>query len=153
MIENNSFVVLSSSDKYSAIDELIRKAGIFSCLEDREHFIDLVHERERILSTGVGHGVAIAHGKLENLKCCHIALGWVKDGIYFDDRYPEKVRLLFVIASDPERQDEYLEAVSHILSWVHDEAFCSALKEGRLEDPKVRIFLAHLEAQEFLAME
>ena len=50
---------LASPDKYQAIGELIRRAPVFNCLPDRRAFEQSVLERERLQSTGLGHGVAV----------------------------------------------------------------------------------------------
>lgn len=149
MPEGYAFKKIHGGDKYSAIDEVIRSCGVFDDVEDRVAFIKAVHDRERIQSTGVGHGVAIAHGKVASIPSCRIALGWSREGIAFDDKYSEPVHLVFVIASSPSRQDEYIHAVSHILSWVHDDRFCRALKNGNFDDDEVRRFLGNMDAQRF----
>ena len=144
------FTRLESTDKYDAIDEVIFKCSIFDELEDKEKFIRAVHRRERLQSTGIGHGVAIAHGKLHHLDKCHIALGYSELGIVFDEHYPEPVQLVFVIASCQSRQGEYIHAVSNILSWVHDSSFREDLREGRMTD-QVVTFLSYLANQTFIA--
>ncbi len=142
------YCTLSSTEKFSAIDEVIGKCTVFDELDDKEKFIKAVHRREKIQSTGIGHGVAIAHGKLSHLEHCHIALGYSEDGIVFDENYPEPVSLVFVIASSLSRQAEYIHAVSNILSWVHDESFRNDLKTGA-RSKQVKAFFDMLKKQEF----
>ncbi len=143
------FCYLESTEKFSAIDEVINKCKVFDELKDKDKFVKAVHKREKIQSTGIGHGVAIAHGKLDDIDHCHIALGYSKDGIIFDEHYSEPVRLVFVVASNKRRQAEYIHSVSNILSWVHDEDFRRQLKDG-IDSHQVKEFLRHLEKQEFI---
>ena len=144
------FTRLESTDKYDAIDEVIFKCSIFDELEDKEKFIRAVHRRERLQSTGIGHGVAIAHGKLHHLDKCHIALGYSEHGIVFDEHYPDPVHMVFVIASSQSRQAEYIHAVSNILSWVHDESFRKDFSAKNLSDD-VKAFLSIMINQNFIA--
>ena len=151
MIDSLSRVFCSvlSSDKHSAIDEVIDKCSIFSELSDKPRFIRAVHRRERQQSTGVGHGVAIAHGKLPDIRKPVIALGFSDKGIIFDDRYPDPVQLIFVIASSLHGGSEYLRAVSSILTWVHDPDFRRVLVGKEWEEERVVKFFSMLSSQEF----
>lgn len=109
-------------DKYEAFEKIIKSCSIFDPL-DKDIFLKKVVERERIQTTGMGHGVAIAHGKVEGIGKPLVALGFSERGIKYDDIFAEPVHLIFVIASDVAQQNEYIKAVSSILSWVHNADF------------------------------
>ncbi len=141
--------IVSSDDKYRAIDEIISSCSVFDELPDKEKFREAVHRRERIQSTGIGHGVAIAHGKIPGIEHPFAALGFSEDGIIFDEKYPEPVRLIFVIASSPSHESEYLKAVAAILSWVHDPEFRRMLVSG-LDNDTTRRFQKMLRTQDFV---
>ena len=143
------FCIVSSNDKYEAIDEIIAKCSVFSELPDKAIFVKAVHKRERQQSTGIGHGVAIAHGKLPDIRKPVIALGFSEEGIIFDDRYPDPVKLIFVIASSLHRDSDYLKAVSSILTWVHDPDFRRVLVSREWESESAVMFFSMLESQEF----
>ena len=151
MIEKLSrvFCQISSEDKYEAIDEVIGKCSIFSELPDKERFVRAVHRRERQQSTGIGHGVAIAHGKLPEVMKPAIALGFSEKGIIFDDRYPDPVKLVFVIASSKHGDSDYLRAVASILTWVHDTDFRRILVEREWQNERAEMFFSMLESQDF----
>jgi PTS system nitrogen regulatory IIA component len=114
---------LSSQDKFDAIRELIHKAPVFAGLGCREKLENAVVQREQILSTGLGHGVAVAHGTTDTIDEIVIALGISQAGIDFDSFDHIPVHLLFVITNPPGRQMEYLVALSTVTRLVRDEAF------------------------------
>ena len=152
MLSNISRVYkrLESLDKYEAAEEIIRACSVFDdigCTKDE--LIHAVTEREKILSTGIGHGFAIMHGKLESVRECHVAMGYSGEGIEFDDKFGP-VHFVFLIASTPDKQNEYLKAVSSILSWVHDEAFRSAFEIDDETDPEVEEFWTNLIKQDWI---
>jgi PTS system nitrogen regulatory IIA component len=103
---------LSSTDKESAIRELVHRAPVFRELPDLERFADAVIRRERQLSTGFGHGVAVAHGRVSQAGRVLIGLGLSREGIPFNAPDEAPVHLLFVIASPPEMNLDYLQALS-----------------------------------------
>lgn len=112
---------LQENDKKKAILEVIDSCSIFQSLPDVERFKRGVLRRERIETTGIGHGVAIAHGKILGIDSVKIALGLSTKGIDFDSKDGLPVHLLFVIASSPSIQIEYLRALSAILQSVRTE--------------------------------
>ncbi|WP_320127714.1 PTS sugar transporter subunit IIA [uncultured Sphaerochaeta sp.] len=112
---------LHETEKKKAILEVIDSCSIFHSLSDVERFKRGVLRRERIETTGIGHGVAIAHGKIIGLKSVKIALGLSPEGIDFEAKDGLPVHLLFVIASSPSIQIEYLRALSAILQSVRTE--------------------------------
>lgn len=118
---------LASPDKYQAIEELIRRAPVFSRLPDRRGFEESVLDRERLQSTGLGHGVAVAHGRASGVERVLIALGLSRTGIPFDSPDGEPVQLLFVIASPPSLSLEYLHALSTLVRCVRHRSLRESL--------------------------
>jgi nitrogen PTS system EIIA component len=109
---------IGSTQKYYAIREVIRSCPIFGDLSDLESFTDAVIRREQLETTGIGRGVAIAHGKLKTIPRVKVGLGISAKGIDFDAADNLPVHLLFVIGSSPFRQIEYLRALAAIMQFV-----------------------------------
>ncbi len=74
---------LNSTDKYDAISEIIHNAPVFTNhgTLDLDDFSRIVLEREKLQSTGFGHGVAVAHGRTRQVSDPTIALGISHEGI------------------------------------------------------------------------
>jgi len=106
---------VDSLQKEPAIIEVIDKCTVFSTLKDIGAFKDAVIERERIETTGIGHGIGIAHGKVENLEVVQVGLGLSECGIEYAAKDGKPVHFLFVIASSPTKQFEYLRTLSTLL--------------------------------------
>ena len=143
---------LQATDKTKALLEVIDTCSIFQALPDIERFKRGVLRRERIQSTGIGHGVAIAHGKILGIDEVHIALGISGEGIEFGSEDGMPVHLLFVIASSPSIQLEYLRSLSAILRSVRSETMRDhllSLKDRQSDDLCTRFF-AMMERQEFV---
>ena len=114
---------LESSEKYSAIHELIARAPVFRKIENISRFEKVVEDRERKLSTGLGHGVAFAHGKTEAVDSLYIALGISKKGIEYEALDGEPVHLLFLVANPPDGHVEYLKLISSLSKIIRDDDF------------------------------
>ena len=116
---------LQSSDKYEAIREVIYRAPVFRTISglDLNEFADVVVHRERLLSTGFGHGVAVAHGRTPTVDGSHIALGVSRHGIEYASPDGQPVYLLFVVANHPEQQMDYLQIISTLARLLRNDAF------------------------------
>ena len=116
---------LSSTDKLSAIREVIQRAPAFARIPglDLDELCASVIQREMLQTTGFGHGVAVAHGRSEQVGRCVVALGIAKGGIEFSAADGNPVHMLFVVASNPERQIDYLRILASLVSVVRDDRF------------------------------
>jgi nitrogen PTS system EIIA component len=109
---------IMSTSKVEAINEVIDQCSVFQTLPDVQRFKRAVIHREEIETTGIGHGIAIAHGKVRNLSQIHVGLGLSECGVDYDAKDGKPVHFLFVIASSPTRQFEYIRTLSALLRTV-----------------------------------
>ena len=116
---------LKSTEKFDAIREIVSRARTFT-----EHpgldpgaFVEKVVERERLQSTGLGHGVAVAHGRTDQISSPRIALGVSRSGIDFDAVDGEPVHLIFIVANHPDQEVDYLHILSTLVGMVRNEMF------------------------------
>ncbi len=115
---------VKSSDKYEAIREIVFRSPLFQSLPDLnlEDFAEKVVGREKIQSTGFGHGVAVAHGRTYQVEGSHVCLGVSRKGIEFNAMDGEPVYLLFIVANHPDRQTDYLAVLSTLVSIVRNQS-------------------------------
>lgn len=118
---------LESTDKFEAIHELLCNAPVFRDLEDVEGLEKAVVHREKIQSTGLGSGIAVAHGKCPAVENIVMALGISRKGIQFEAMDNEPVHFLFLLANPPGMQLEYLLALSILVRVIRDQAFRDSL--------------------------
>jgi mannitol/fructose-specific phosphotransferase system IIA component (Ntr-type) len=114
---------LSCSEKYSALRELVRKAPIFREIPDLTKLEAAVISRENEQSTGFGHGVALAHAKLQEAKKPLIAMGISRQGIRYNAIDRKLVYLLFIIVNNPNKPNEYLSVLSTLVRLVRNDDF------------------------------
>lgn len=114
---------LQETEKYRAIHELIQRAPAFRTIEDIKEFENAVITREKIRSTALGHGVALAHGKSRVVKKFFIALGRSRRGIDFGAPDGQPVNFLFLVATPLNWEREYLSAVSALSGLLRDGNF------------------------------
>lgn len=71
-------------------------------------------DRENLMSTGIGYGIAIPHAREKSVKDFIIALGIHKNGISYESIDDKPVQLIFMIASPENKNREYIIIMSKL---------------------------------------
>ncbi|MBN2308201.1 MAG: PTS sugar transporter subunit IIA [Candidatus Hydrogenedentes bacterium] len=113
--------------KHDALDILVDAVADSGAVMDREAFRRAVRERESVMSTGIGYGVAIPHVRIDPVRRPYIGVGISKDGIDYDtlDNQPVHVVVLFAMPSGSQR--EYLRLLAQVMTALKVPGFREAL--------------------------
>jgi len=106
---------LSSTKKMDAIEELALVFEGSTVCENTNELIKSLKEREEIMSTGIGFGIAIPHARLKAVKKMTFAIGISEKGIDFDSMDGEPVHLVILVAAGEKQHKEYLRLMSNIM--------------------------------------
>ena len=115
-----------STEKFSAIKEIISKTPALNKIPHLNSLKEDTITRERSCSTGFGHGIAVAHGKTQDVSSVNISLGISRKGIDYNSYDGEPVHLLFLMVNPPQStisSAEYLNVLSSIVRVVKNKAF------------------------------
>ena len=93
--------------------------------------VEAVLKREELGSTGIGRGVAVPHTKHPSVSELVGTVAVSEDGVDFDSLDGEKVHLLFLLISPPDRPGDHLRALENISRQLRDAAFCRFLKQSK----------------------
>jgi nitrogen PTS system EIIA component len=118
---------LKVKSKKQAIQELSAKAAELTGLSEREIF-DTLLQRERLGSTGVGHGIAIPHGKLTRLDRLVGLFARLDRPIDFDSLDDQPVDLVFLLLAPESAGADHLKALARIARQLRDGAVTQGLR-------------------------
>lgn len=90
-------------------------------IQDKDQFFNAILDREKIVSTGIGMGVAIPHAKLHSYDHFFIAIGFLKKPVDWKSLDGTPVRIVFMIGGPDDKQTEYLQILSHLTHAIKDE--------------------------------
>ncbi len=110
---------LAAGDSLGAIRQLSQAAAAASGL-DTEEVVKAVWAREKIMSTGIGDGVAIPHARMRELAAPVVAVGISPDGIDFNARDGEPARIIFLILTPMRDEGAQLEILADISRTFHN---------------------------------
>ncbi|NGX56287.1 MAG: PTS system fructose-specific EIIABC component [Candidatus Anoxychlamydiales bacterium] len=115
LLDETSICFLKSKNRNEAISEMIDALDKKNVFKDKNKFYQAIIEREKIISTGIGMGVAIPHAKLDDLDDFFIAIGILKQtGIDWKSIDKNPVRIIFMIGGPESKQNEYLQLLSKL---------------------------------------
>jgi PTS system nitrogen regulatory IIA component len=121
------FPSLNAKNKKPAIQELAAKAAQLTGQDSRKIF-EILLQRERLGSTGVGNGVAIPHGKLPKLDRIHGLFAHLEKPLEFDALDSKPVDLVFVLLAPEDAGADHLKALALIARLLRDEKVAEKLR-------------------------
>ena len=95
---------------------------------------DILVERERLGSTGVGAGLAIPHGKLPGLDLLQGVFARLEKPVDFDAIDDESVDLVFLLLAPEGAGADHLKALARVSRIMRDRAFCDKLRGSDSSD-------------------
>ncbi len=114
---------LHATDKQGVINELVDVLAGCGQVSDADSLKDAVWTREQTRTTGIGHGLAIPHGKCASMKGLAIAIGKPAEPIDFEAIDSQPVELVVLLASPPDKTSDHIQALAHISRLMNDTAF------------------------------
>lgn len=117
----NSIQIFNASTREEALELMIHHLHQQGKIEDEKQFYQAIIDREKIVSTGIGMGVAIPHAKLTTCDDFFISIGISKQGIEWKALDGAPVRLIFMIGGPDDKQTEYLQILSKLTHIIKDE--------------------------------
>lgn len=114
MITKDRIVDLKNKTKQDVLQELVDVISAAPEVTDKNDFFISIMKREKIMSTGIGIGLAVPHVKIDSVKDFVMAIGRKKEGIDFDSLDGKPVYLVIMIGANTEQRDDYLKVLAKI---------------------------------------
>jgi mannitol/fructose-specific phosphotransferase system IIA component (Ntr-type) len=124
-------IPLQSQAKDELLRELVEVVSASGGVPDRDDVLRAVREREAVLSTGIGHGVAIPHGKSPGLSELRMAAGRSASPVDFDALDGQPVSLFFLLVGPESAAGPHIKALSRISRLVRRDEIRARLVAAR----------------------
>ncbi|MDF1808846.1 MAG: PTS sugar transporter subunit IIA [Phycisphaerales bacterium] len=125
---------LQATDKQEVIDELVDVLLQCGEVSDADSLKCAVWTREQTRTTGIGHGLAIPHGKCSSMKNLAIAIGKPAEPIDFEAIDSQPVKLIVLLASPPDKTSDHIQALAHISRLMNDSNFRESIYNASTSD-------------------
>ena len=105
---------LTARSKDEALVQMVDAAATTDAVTDRDELLLAVRAREKILSTGIGLGIAIPHARISSVERFVVALGRHAKGLDFESIDQKPVHIVVLIAGPKDTQKPYLELLAQL---------------------------------------
>ena len=119
----STLIDLKGETKEDIIAELIDTLAVGDAISDRDKVLQAVLEREKIMSTGIGDGIAIPHGKSDAVERLVAALGTQRRGVDFEALDGEPAYVFFLLVSPANVSGPHIKALARISRLLKNDDF------------------------------
>jgi PTS system nitrogen regulatory IIA component len=125
---------LKATDKIGILNELVAPAARITGI-DHQDMVQVLMERERLGSTGIGGGIGIPHGKLKNLDKLVLGFGLSRQGVDFESMDGRPTHLFFLLITPEHSTDLHLKLLARVSRLLKKEPLKEMMmKATRVED-------------------
>ena len=139
LTEENVLLGVEASDKTELIRAVVAALATGS-EENLEQVTEAVLERETLLSTGVGYGVALPHAKTSGVDETRALFAITADPVEYDSFDGEPVRLVFLLVSPARSSRAHIQILGRISRILNDENVRAGLREAMSSRDVIQIF-------------
>jgi PTS system nitrogen regulatory IIA component len=118
---------LRAVNKRQLLHELAKRAAPLAGLEDKL-ILDTLIERERLGSTGIGHGTAVPHGRFTGLSRIVALFARLEKSIPFEAVDDRPIDLVFLLLTPESAGADHLKALARVSRLLRDGAICAKLR-------------------------
>lgn len=138
---------LAASSKKQAF-RLMSEAAAGLYAGDAKEVLDALLDRERIGSTGIGHGVAIPHIKIRNIERMYGVLACLEKPVDYDALDGHPVDIIFLLMAPAEaKTTQHLKVLAHISRFLKGMETCSAIRNTKERDHIAKLLVDWVNAQ------
>jgi fructose PTS system EIIBC or EIIC component len=131
---------LQSTTKTEVIDELINLFKDDERVNDLEGLRNAVHEREKIMSTGVGKGFAIPHAKTNSVNEIIAAFGKLDKPLDFQALDEQPVNIIFLLVGKENMVGPHIKLLSRISRMMNKDEFRESLATAKTSEEIYSLF-------------
>ena len=128
-------VPLENTEKEKIIQELLNLLHRANKISDFQKVLNAVIDREKVMTTGIGNGVAIPHGKSDGAAQISAAFGITGSDVDFGSIDEKPVRLVFILVGPESTPGPHIKILSRISRLMSKDQFrqkllqCQSAKE------------------------
>ena len=127
--------------KAEALEELVNALIKGGLRLDCAKVIEVLQQREKLGSTGIGDGLAIPHGKISSLNEIVVAFGRSKKGVDFDSLDGKPVHIFFLLLAPENSVGQHLKALARISKMLKTANFRKKLIETELKSDLYKLII------------
>jgi nitrogen PTS system EIIA component len=127
---NSVIPAMKAHGKKQLLQELSARAAPLAKMPDRRIF-EILNERERLGTTGVGQGIAIPHGRIAGLDKIIGVFARLENSIDYDAVDNQPVDLVFLLLAPEDAGADHLKALARVSRLLRNQTVCEKLRAAK----------------------
>jgi PTS system fructose-specific IIC component len=128
LLDKDSITIsLASKTKDDVLEEMVDILNNAGKIQSKETVLKAIIDRERIMTTGIGNGVAVPHCKTAAVGRLVAALGISREGIDFEAPDNQPARLIFILVAEEDNPGPHVRALAKLAKLLSREEVRDAL--------------------------
>lgn len=138
---------MTATRKEDVLQQLVTHLSESGRVKDTDQLLKVIIDRERLMSTGIGHGVALPHGKSAAVDTTLAALALMAEPIDFNSLDDEPVNIVFLLAGTEQQVGLHLRLLSRISRLMGQQEFRMNLLNARTSEDVIRTIVQYEQEQ------
>jgi len=109
------------ADKKSLFEVMVEDFYQQGIITDKKGFLKTIIDREKIMSTGIGFGLGIPHGRHKSVNELKISVYILENGIEFEALDSLPVNIVFMVAIPIKSNNEYMKVLNLVSKTLHND--------------------------------
>ena len=118
---------LKAASKKQVLQDMAHKAADLTRLPERRIF-EILTEREKLGSTGMGQGIAIPHGRVPGIERMTGLFAQLDHPVDFDSMDDQPVDLVFLLLAPEGAGADHLKALARVSRLLRNQSICEKLR-------------------------
>jgi fructose-specific phosphotransferase system IIA component len=132
-------------DKYEVLTQLVDVIHSTGRVKDRDELLKVITDREKLMSTGIGQGVALPHGKTNVVSESIAALATLHEPIDFDSLDDKPVNIVLLLVGTESNVGAHLRLLSRVSRMVGSDQFRASLASAQSVEEVMDLFNSYEE--------
>lgn len=136
---------MEAHDKTQALSALVDVLANSTRVRDLAEVRRVIMEREKLMSTGIGQGIALPHGKTGGVESSVAALATLHTPVDFDSIDDKPVSIILMLVGTEGNVGMHLRLLSRISRMIGSDAFRASLLNAQTSEEVMELFASHEE--------
>ncbi len=141
-MDAQSICFSKAASKEGLLEELVELSFKNGKVKDLAQFKKAIFDREKIISTGIGLGIAVPHAKLDGIDDFFISVGLPEKALEWEAIDDQPISFVFLIGGPEHKQNEYLGILSKLVLFSKNEARRTGLLNAKSPEEVIELFVS-----------
>ncbi len=140
LIDKERIILLDCKSKEEVLEKLVDIFVETKIIKEKEYLLGEIQKREKVMSTGIGLGVAVPHARIDCIDDFYMAIAKLEKPIEYGSIDDRPVDLVIMIISPKGSHREYLQILATLVMFIKFKRFREGIDKVKTKDDLYNLF-------------